>query len=218
MYTLEFEPDPPPPYEVWLGGAFFRTQFSQSNFPASYSGIGSAFMGQVWFRPEGVPLSIMLRGFGTLFNFSGSLSPDLGADSVKTYFVDAELRFRVLDRARWRVEPFVGGWVYFSDVKTRRFGVQRIIDPIMGVAVSKGIFKRDTLGVTLRFVPLQPIFNPAAFSLSQAYFESEWTYQHAFKRRNRWFLSMYYGAMKFQPEEGATTTGSYMVIGGGYGW
>jgi hypothetical protein len=219
VYSIEYEPYVLPPYEAWAGLAFFRTNFRQSNYPSEYTGIASAFLGQFWYRPEDVPLSIMVRGFGTLAGFSQSFDPVQTHDeSVKTYFVDGELRYRVLERGGWRIDPLLGGWVFFMKVQSRRFGVQRIIDPVFGAVVQRRIFARDSLGLTLRLAPLQSFFNPFAFSPNEAYMEFELTYIRPFQRRNRFFATLYMGVLNFTPESLAVTQGRYLVLGGGYGW
>ncbi len=219
IYQLRYEPYVPPPYEFWAGLGMFSASFTQSNFGSKFSGMSAAFLGQFWYRPEDVRLSIMIRGFGTIAQLSHSLDPPAGEDSVKMYFVDAEARFRVLDRGGWRLDPFLGAWVVFMKVDTRRFGVQRIIDPIFGAVIQRSVGRRDWLGLTLRFVPLQSFFNPLEFSTSQAYFEGELTYVHPLQLRNRLFVTAYIGQLKYAPGAPlADTEGSFLLIGAGYGW
>ena len=218
-YSIQYTPYIPPPYEAWAGLAFFRTGFSQNNFPSKFSQISTAFLGQFWYRPEDTQLSIMTRAFGSLLSFSNTLDPDPGfKDSVQTYFVDVEARYKVLEKKGWRIDPFLGGWYYFMRVKSRQFGLQRIINPILGAVVEREVNKRDKIGLTLRFVPLQSFFNPFTFSLSQAYTEIELTYVHPLMKRNRVFGTLYWGNLNYEPEGLARTSGSYLVIGGGYGW
>jgi hypothetical protein len=220
VFQVDYQPYVPPPYEVWAGLAFFRNSFTQSNFPATYTQIGSAFLGQFWYRPEDVRLSVMLRGFGSLLSFSQTLAPDQGyQESVSTYFLDAELRYAVLDTSSgWRIDPFFGGWAFFQSVASRNFGIQRILDPMLGAVVQKKLGKRDSLAATLRFVPLQSFFNPFSFSLPQSYLELEVTFVHAFRRAHRVFGTVYIGSLNYQPEGFASDSGSYLVVGGGYGW
>lgn len=218
-YRVHYTPYVPPPYEAWAGLAFFRTAFEQSNFGSKFSSISTAFLGQFWYRPEDVPLSVMVRGFGSLLNFSNTLAPDPGwAESVQTYFLDAELRYRVVDSGGWRIDPFFGGWFFFMKVKSRAFGTQRIIDPVLGLVIQRNISTRDTLGLTIRAVPLQSFFNPFRFRVDQSYIEYELTYIHPFKLRNRLFATLYWGNLHYAPENSAVTSGSYLVLGGGYGW
>jgi len=219
VYEIEYQPFIPPPYEIWGGLAFFSTSFAQSNFPATFSQIGSAFVGQFWYRPEDVRLSLMVRGFGSIVPFSQKLEPDQGYQEwVGTWFLNMELRYMVLDKAGWRIDPILGGWFFFQEVKSRQFGIQRIIDPVLGVLVQKAWTPRDHVALTLRAVPLQSFFDPFRLRFDQFYGEAELTYVHALKQRNRIFGTLIYGGLNYAPEGFAQTTGSYLVLGGGYGW
>jgi hypothetical protein len=220
VFEVTYEPYVPPPFEVWAGLAFFRNTFAQSNFPAKYSQIGTAFLGQFWYRPEDIRLNFMLRGFGSLLSINQTLDPDQGyKESVSTFFLDAELRYAVLDTASgWRLDPLIGGWAFFQTVDSRNFGIQRILDPMLGFVLQKKFAKRNSLGLTFRYVPLQSFFNPLQFSLPQSYFEFELTFVHGFKRAHRWFSTVYFGTLNYQPEGFASDTGTYLVVGGGFGW
>lgn len=217
-YRISYTPIVPQPFEFWAGLAFFQTTFEQSNFKSRFKQVGSAFLGQFWYRPQDIRLSIMLRGFGNLYAFSETLEPDLGYDeSVQTYFTNAEMRYRVLDMKGWRLDPFIGGWMFFMRVKSRNFGVQRALSPMFGLFVQKEIDPRRHLNLTLRGAPLQSGVSPG-FSLDQSYLELELTYVHSFKSRNRLFGTLYAGSLNFTDEGLAQTSGSYLVLGGGYGW
>ena len=219
VYTIDYDPVIPTPFEVWAGLAFFRTAFEQSNFPAEFSQVSSAFLGKLWYRPEDIDLSLMVRGFGSALSFSNSLDPDQGYDeSVKTYFLSGEARYRVLHRGGWGLSPFFGGWMFFMKVESRRFGIQRIVTPLFGVTLERELSKRNRLEAALRLVPLQTFFNPFEFQLNQMYTELEFTFVHEFRSQNRFFGTLYYGNLSFTPESLARTAGSYLVIGGGYGW
>ena len=231
VYNITYQPYLPPPYEVWGGLAFFRTSFEQANFRTSqlgntykYNQMGLAFMSQIWYRPDDAVISVMLRGFGTALSVSNNLDPVAVKDadivkSSKVYFLDAELRAKVLDWKGWRIDPFFGGWFYFMKVDTPNLGVERIIDPVLGVVVQRSLWKRDYMFFTLRVVPLQDFFNPLKFSMNESYFEYELTYVHPFKFRNRVFVTMYAGVMKYHPPNWhAGLDGGMLLIGGGYGF
>ena len=224
LYSLSYEPYVPPPYEAWAGMAFFKTFFEQSNYNYQFNQIATAFLGQFWYRPEDVPLSIMIRGFGSLLSFSNTMTPLKGApelanqESVQTYFADAEVRYRVFDRYRFRITPLFGGWFFFMNVKSSKFGMQQIIDPVIGLQVQREVGTRASVGLTLRVVPLQSFFNPFQFKTDQSYLEAELTYLHPFQKRNRFFVTSYYGTMKYVSAGLPTSNGSYLVLGGGYGW
>ncbi len=219
LYEVEYQPYVPPPYEIWVGLAFYESAFQQSNFGAKFNQISSAFLGQFWLRPEDINLSIMIRGFGTINSFSQTLTPNMGyQEGVSTWFLDGEIRYQIFHDWGFRLDPFFGGWVFFMNVKSHNFGLQRVIDPILGFVLQKSIGRRDSLGFTLRFVPFQPYFNPLQFSLAQAYTEIELTYAHPLRKRNRIFATLYSGTLNYNPPQDASTAGSYFVLGGGYGW
>jgi len=218
-YKVSYLPYQSPSYELWLGLAFFRNTLGQSNVASQYTSHSSAFLGQFWYRPEEVPFSLMIRGFGSLYSYSDRLAPVQNyKEKVKTYFLDAEVRVNVLNSKGWRVDPFLGGWFFFQDVRTRSIGVQRIICPVLGLVFQRNIGKRDSLGLTTRIVPLQNFFNPLAFKKEQSYIEFELTYVHPLRRRNRVFATLYKGNLNYATEGFAALTGSYLVLGGGYGW
>lgn len=218
-YEIYYNPVVPKPYEIWAGIAFFQTLFSQTNFDSEFSQISSAFLGKVWYRPEDIRLSLMVRGFGSLLSFSDELEPDQGyEESVQTYFVSTELRYKVLSRPTWSLSPFLGGWFYTMRVESRNFGLQRIITPIIGVSGEYHFGRRDRTELTLRIVPLQSFINPFEFSHKQSYFETEVTYVHELLRGGRIFGTFYAGVLRYAPEGLAETRGAYFVLGGGYGF
>jgi hypothetical protein len=220
VFQISYEPFIAPPYELWGGIAFFHNTFAQSNFPAKYNQNGTAFLGQFWFRPEDVRLSVMARGFGTLLTGSPTLEPAQDfEESVRSYFMDVELRYAVVNtESGWRVDPFVGGWAFFQTVQSRKWGVQRILDPILGVMIQKKLGKRHSISTSLRFVPLQTFFNPLKFSLNNAYLEAEFTFVHSFRRAHKLFGTVYVGSLNYHPENEASSAGTYIVAGGGFGW
>jgi len=221
VYTIHYEPYIAPPFELWVGLAFFWSNFTQSNYTSSFNQFSSAFISQFWYRPEDIDLSVMGRLFGNALNFSETFTPPVAAaDSVRTYFLDVEFRYKLLDQKGWRIDPFLGGWFFFMEVKSRNFGLQRIINPMAGVTINKKIGKRDHIGLTLRLVSLQNFFNPFAFSTQASYFEAELTYAHPLALRNRVFGTLYIGSLNYNPgvEDQAVTRGGYIVFGGGYGW
>lgn len=220
IFQIRYEPFLAPPFEFWGGIAFFHNTFTQSNFAAKYNQNGTAFLGQFWFRPEDVRLSVMARGFGTLLTGSPTLEPDQGyEEAVRSYFVDVELRYAVINSdSGWRVDPLLGGWAFFQDVKSRNFGLQRILDPILGVMIQKKLGKRHSLSSTFRFVPLQAFFNPLAFSLDNAYLELEVAFVHSFRRAHKLFGTFSFGSLNYHPEGLASSAGTYIVAGGGFGW
>ncbi len=219
IYSLQFTPYNPVPFEAWAGLAGMRSLFFQSNFASTYTGYSLAFMGQFWFRPEDVPLSVAVRGFGTLFSPSNKLDPDVGIDEyVSTYFVNLELRYKVLDLKGWRLDPMLGGWFYFMNVQSRQYGLQRIINPVIGLTLNRKLFKRDYVELALRFVPLQNFVNPFAFRVDQAYHEVELNYVYPFALRHRIHVSFIFGYLDYNPGgDFARTQGNYLVLGAGYG-
>lgn len=226
VYEIFYKPFVPPPYELWAGLAFFNTAFQQSNFtssdgtPIKFDQLSTAFLGTAWYRPEDVPISVMLRAFGSLISFSDKLEPAQAyQESVRTYFLDLELRYRVFEQGGWKIEPLLGGWIFFMDVQSRNFGIQSAKSGMFGLTLSRMLGKRDSVGVTVRFVDLKLIFNPFQFDANQSYIEVEATYVHPFMRRNRLFATLYAGFLNYAPGgDFASTTGNYLVIGGGYGW
>ena len=111
-----------------------------------------------------------------------------------------------------------GGWIFFMKVDSRGFGIQRIITPLFGVTIERELSRRNRLETAIRLVPLQTFFNPFEFQLNQMYTEIEFTFVHEFRSQNRFFGTLYYGNLSFTPDNLARTAGSYLVIGGGYGW
>ncbi len=221
IYTLQFTPYSPPPFEIWAGLAYMYSNFRQTNFGSIYNGHGMAAMGQFWFRPEDIPLSVQFRGFGTLFNFADDLNPPDPSlnEFVTTYFANLELRYKVLDWKGWRLDPMLGGWFYFMNVRSRQFGLQRIINPVLGLVVNRKLFKRDFLELSFRFVPLQEFVNPFDFSGDKSYWEWELNYVYPFALRHRVHASFIFGYLDYNPgfEDFARTQGMYFVIGAGYG-
>lgn len=219
VYSITYVPVLASPVEIWAGPAFYRTTFEQSNFASKHTQIGTAFMGQVWFKPPDLPAILVVRGYGTLLSFNDKLDPPQDfQESVQTYFANAELRYRVYDGGGWKLDPLAGGWVYFMKVKSEMFGIQRIISSVWGFSATKFFGKRDLGNFTVRFAPLQSYFNPLQFSMSQAYLELTAIYIHLTRGKHRFFGTTYLGIMNFAPEGFAQTNGTFLVIGGGYGW
>ena len=225
-YLVEYDPIIPLPYEFWIGMSFFKTSFEQDNFTApsgaayQYSQVATAFTGRFWYRPEDTDLSVMARGFGSLFEVSDNFEPAFTEEeSVQTYFFSTELLYNVVDSNGWRIDPFFGGWFYFMRVNSRRWGLQRIITPLLGFAVERGLTVRDRLTLTTRFVPLQSFFNPADLDGDQIYMEFEAQYVHELRKGGRWFAQFTYGFLNFKGSAfTALTKGNYLVLGGGYGF
>jgi hypothetical protein len=118
----------------------------------------------------------------------------------------------------WRLDPMLGGWFYFMNVRSRQFGLQRIINPVIGLVVNRQLFKRDFLEFSFRFVPLQEFVNPLAFSGDKSYWEWELSYVYPFALRHRIHASLLFGYLDYYPgEDFARTQGMYFVIGAGYG-
>jgi hypothetical protein len=219
VFRIDYEPEQAPPWELKAGLAFFHTSFQQSNFPSTFSQASTAFIGEFRYRPEDVRLSLLVRGFGSLLSFSQTLNPDLGyQESATTYFVDGELRYSVYEGSGWHVDPLIGGWMFFMSVASRGFGIQRIIDPIVGIAVRKDFARRNSLELTARLVPLQTVFNPFAFQSSQSYLELDATYSRRIGLSTKLFGTFSFGSLNYGPEGLAQTSGTYLVLGGGLGW
>ncbi len=51
IYAINYQPFVPPPYEAWVGLAFFKTSFEQSNFKSKYGQTSTAFLSQFWYHP-----------------------------------------------------------------------------------------------------------------------------------------------------------------------
>lgn len=219
VFTLEYDPTVPYPFELWAGLAYFKMGFEQSNFASKYTGTSLVFLGKFWFRPPDIPFSVMARGFGTILPFSNTLEPDLGyQESVKTYFTSVEAHYQLMDVNEWAVSPFFGAWLYFMKVESREFGIQRMFTSVMGVSVEKTLAYSNRVDLTIRLAPLQTFFNPLAFSFNEMYWETELSFTHAFMRLGRVFATLYYGSLNFSPSGFASTNGTYLVLGGGYGF
>lgn len=220
VFDIEYKPTVPSPFELWAGLAFYQSEFKQSNFSSTYSQQAVAFLGKVWFRPEDTAVNAMIRSFGTLFSIKSELSPSIGQDEdVRTYFIDAELRYTLDFGRRWAFTPFVGGWLFLMYTQTQKFGLERVVVPLMGMELEKGFGPRDQVNLTFRYAPLLAFIDPTQIGFDEAYIEAELAYSHAFRQSGRIFLNFYYGLLKYSPGGGQPSTeGTYIVAGGGWGF
>lgn len=215
IFSIDYDPEQRLPFEVYGGISFYRTGFSQAGLDSTYTGMGTALLAKFWFRPDDIPASFMIRGFGTLLNIAQGMTPPTGSEeNVATYFLSAELHWRVLTAGSWRISPLVGGWIHFMEVRSRAFGLQRVIAPDMGLTIQKDFGPRNTVTLAGRFVPLAP----PSFSLAESYIEGELTWVHQLRRAGKFFVSAYFGVIQYAPPEVAANQGTYLVLGGGWGW
>ncbi|MGZ3698681.1 MAG: hypothetical protein ACXWP5_11145 [Bdellovibrionota bacterium] len=220
VFDVDYEPYVQKPWEIWAGLAFLMSNFRQDNFAAKFQQMSPAFIAQFWFKPEDSRLSFSARAVGNPISFSQTLTPSLGyQEDVQTYFLNTDLRIKAFDIKGWRMDPFLGAWFYFQNVRSQAFGIQRIIDPQLGLVLEKSFAKRDRVFMTLRYAPLQSFLNPLAFSINTSYFEGEIAYEHTFRNGHKLFFNASASWLNYVADAfSAQTTGNYLVVGGGYGY
>ena len=219
QYEITYVPKLDPIFELWAGTGVTWTGVRQSNFPSQYSQLTMSVLGKFLFRPPETKLSLYSTLSTTTFEFAGRFKPALTLEEfIYQFQTSIELRYEVLYRKGFRLNPFVGGWFYFMNVRSKFYGFQRIISPIIGISVEKVFNHRHALDFRTAFVSLQDEFNPLKFRSTKLSWDFDLIYTARVREKHRVFGVLDYQFMRFHPSNSVGTYAHVVTFGGGYAW
>ncbi|OFZ78756.1 MAG: hypothetical protein A2583_09810 [Bdellovibrionales bacterium RIFOXYD1_FULL_53_11] len=195
-------------FEIALAGEWYSGWLKPMKYDRSYSQTCAGLSGRLSLSPPQLPIfSLWIRGHGTVSQLSGGYDPKQDIDeSVKKYGASVEFHFSVVNIPYFYLTPFFGGCIYVMEVRSKKLGFERAMNPHIGFRAGSNFSLRWFMFETaIRIAPLQPENLFTSFDVDQLLLENETTLSFIVSR----YFSLFalWRAEKFRYLPGLLKTG-----------
>ncbi len=143
--------------EVWIGPSVRQASFSQANFGATYRQLGGGVFGGATFQPRFLgPFSLRMRAEAILGRTAPRFSPAQDLDeAVQLLDATGDVRLEIALHPAVSLIPSIGGTVLGTAVRTKKFGIEQALSPMLGLDLAIHASRSFHFGPTFRLVQLQ---------------------------------------------------------------